>query len=122
MSPADPTAATATDPTCVVVLSTAPDILLAKRIAHVLIEERLAACVQLTPPTLSVYEWNGEVQGAEEIGLIIKTTRSIARQTIDRLVGLHPYDVPEAIVLPVVGGHHGYLTWVSQQIEQVSSR
>jgi periplasmic divalent cation tolerance protein len=105
---------------CVVILSTAPDILLAKRIAHLLVEERLAACVQLTPPTLSVYEWNGEVQGAEEIGLIIKTSRSVARQTIERLVELHPYDVPEAIVLPVVGGHHDYLNWVSQQIGPLS--
>ena len=108
---------TATDPMCVVVLSTAPDVLLAKRIAHVLVEEKLAACVQLTPPTLSIYEWNGQVQGDEEIGLIIKTSRSAARAAIDRLLQMHPYDVPEAIVLPVVGGHHDYLNWVGQQTQ-----
>lgn len=107
---------------CVVILSTAPDILLAKRIAHLLVEERLAACVQLTPPSLSVYEWKGEVQGDEEIGLVIKTTRAVARQTIERLVQLHPYEVPEAIVLPVVGGHHAYLNWVSQQTTQGASQ
>lgn len=108
---------TAPDPMCVVILSTAPDLLLAKRIAHVLVEEKLAACVQLTPPTLSIYEWNGEVQGDEEIGMIIKTSRSAARDAIDRLVQLHPYDVPEAIVVPVVGGHADYLNWVCRQTQ-----
>lgn len=108
---------TAADPMCVVVLSTAPDILLAKRIAHVLVEEKLAACVQLTPPSLSIYEWNAEVQGDEEIGMIIKTSRSAARAAIDRLVQMHPYDVPEAIVVPVVGGHGDYLNWVCQQTQ-----
>lgn len=120
MSKAEPVVESAADPMCVVILSTAPDILLAKRIAHLLVEERLAACVQLTPPALSVYEWKGQVQGDEEIGLIIKTSRAAARQTIDRLVQLHPYEVPEAIVLPVVGGHHAYLSWVSQQTSQGS--
>ncbi len=117
MDPTERPIQTATDPMCVVILSTAPDVLLAKRIAHVLIEEKLAACVQLTPPALSVYEWNGEVQGDEEIGLIIKTSRSAARDAVDRLVQLHPYDVPEAIVVPVVGGHSDYLNWVSQQTQ-----
>ena len=108
---------TAADPMCVVVLSTAPDILLAKRIAHVLVEEKLAACVQLTPPSLSIYQWNDEVQGDEEIGMVIKTSRSAARAAIDRLVQMHPYDVPEAIVVPVVGGHGDYLNWVCQQTQ-----
>lgn len=115
MDTAERLAQTAADPMCVVILSTAPDILLAKRIAHVLVEEKLAACVQLTPPSLSIYEWKGEVQGDEEIGMIIKTSRSAARDAIDRLVQMHPYDVPEAIVLPIVGGHSEYLNWVSQQ-------
>ncbi len=115
MDPVERPTQTAADPICVVVLSTAPDVLLAKRIAHVLIEEKLAACVQLTQPSLSVYEWNGEVQGGEEIGMIIKTSRAQARHAIDRLVQMHPYDVPEAIVLPIVGGHTDYLNWLSQQ-------
>lgn len=122
VSKAEPVVATAADPMCVVILSTAPDILLAKRIAHLLVEERLAACVQLTPPALSIYEWKGEVQGDEEIGLIIKTTRAAARQAVERLVQLHPYEVPEAIVLPVVGGHHTYLNWVSKQTDQGSNQ
>jgi len=103
----------------VVILTTAPDVLLAKRIAHILIEERLAACVQLTPPMLSIFEWDGEVQGADEIGVIIKTTGGVAQKTIERLVALHPYDVPEAVVLPITGGHVPYLQWLDQQTRQV---
>lgn len=108
-------APTAADPMCVVILTTAPDILLAKRIAHILVEEKLAACVQLMPACLSIYEWKDEVQGDEEIPMVIKTSRNAARNAIARLIELHPYEVPEAIVLPVVGGHHDYLNWVSQQ-------
>ena len=106
--------ATAADPMCVLVLSTVPDVLVAKRIAHVLIEEKLAACIQLQPPALSIYEWQGEIKGDEEIGLVIKTSRAVAREAISRLLELHPYDVPEAIVVPIVGGHHDYLNWVCQ--------
>ena len=106
---------TAADPMCVAIMSTAPDILLAKRIAHFLVEEKLAACVQLTPACLSIYEWNGELQGDEEVGMMIKTSRAAARAAIERLLELHPYDVPEAIVVPIVGGHLDYLNWVCQQ-------
>lgn len=105
----------APDPMCVMILSTAPDLLLAKRIAHILVEEHLAACVQLSPPILSVYEWKGEIQGDEEVGMVIKTSRAIARQTIERLVELLPYEVPQATVVPLVGGYFPYLSWVSEQ-------
>lgn len=110
----------APDPMCVMILSTAPDILLAKRIAHILVEEHLAACVQLTPSMLSVYEWQGEIKGDEEIGMVIKTSRAVARQTIDRLVELHPYEVPQATVVPLVGGYFPYLSWVSEQTQSQS--
>jgi periplasmic divalent cation tolerance protein len=103
----------------VLILSTAPDILLAKRIAHILIEEKLAACVQLTPPLLSIYEWEGEIQGADEVGLIIKTTDQVAQQAVERLVELHPYDIPEAVVMPITGGHIPYLHWLDQQTQRV---
>lgn len=96
----------------VMVMTNAPDLLLAKRIAHVLIEEQLAACVNIMPPMLSVYGWEGEIQGTEEIPMIIKTTANKQQAMIDRLVSLHPYEVPEAIVIPVLGGHMPYLNWV----------
>jgi len=106
------------DPRCVLILSTVPDILLAKRVAHILVEEKLAACVQLTPALLSIYEWNGEVQGDQEVGLIIKTSQAASNAAVDRLLQLHPYDVPEAVIVPATGGHGEYLNWVNQQTQQ----
>jgi periplasmic divalent cation tolerance protein len=61
---------------------------------------------------LSVYGWNNEVEGAEEIPMIIKTTVNKQQAMIERLVSLHPYEIPEAIVIPVIGGHMPYLNWV----------
>jgi periplasmic divalent cation tolerance protein len=96
----------------VMVMTNAPDLLLAKRIAHLLIEEKLAACVNIGAPMLSIYGWKGEVEGDEEIPMMIKTTEDKQRAMIERLVELHPYDIPEAIVVPVTGGYAPYLDWV----------
>src|SRR5690554_3994459 len=99
----------------VVVLSNAPDLLLAKRIAHMLVEEGLAACVNLGAPVLSMYMWEGKLEGAEEIPLTIKTTQSTLSAMTDRLTELHPYEVPEILVMPVTGGAQPYLNWVREQ-------
>ncbi len=100
------------DDDIILVLSNAPDTLLAKRIAHELLEDGLAACVNLGPPMLSMYRWQGAIEGAEEVPLVIKSTRSRQAALIDRLVELHPYEVPEVVVLPVSGGLPAYLEWV----------
>jgi periplasmic divalent cation tolerance protein len=100
---------------CVMILSTTPDLLLAKRIAHILVEEKLAACVQLQPSLLSIYEWHGQMQGEQEVGLIIKTSQAIYKETINRIVQIHPYEVPEIVVLPIKDGHQPYLKWINQQ-------
>jgi len=99
----------------VLVISNAPDLLLAKRIAHVLVEDGLAACVNLGAPMLSVYSWKGQIEGADEIPMWIKTTAGRQAQLIEALTRLHPYDVPEILVVPVSGGHAGYLQWVREQ-------
>jgi len=99
----------------VVVLSNAPDLLLAKRIAHMLVEENLAACVNLGAPVLSMYMWEGELEGTEEIPLVIKTTQAALPALTERLTELHPYEVPEILVLPVAGGAEPYLDWVRRQ-------
>ena len=103
------------EPDCVMILSKTPDLLLAKRIAHILVEEKLAACVQLQPSLLSIYEWQGQMQGEQEVGLIIKTSQKIYKKTMNRIVQLHPYEVPEIVVLPIKDGHQPYLKWVNQQ-------
>ena len=102
----------------VVVLSNAPDMLLAKRIAHMLVEESLAACVNLAAPCLSMYMWEDKLEGAEEIPLTIKTTREQLPALAERLKQLHPYDVPELLVLPVLGGLQSYMEWVRAQARQ----
>lgn len=99
----------------VVILSNAPDLLLAKRIAHMLVEEHYAACVNLGASTLSMYMWEGKLEGTEEIPITIKTSKARAPALISRLLELHPYDVPEVLVLPVLGGSIRYLDWVRDQ-------
>jgi periplasmic divalent cation tolerance protein len=107
----------------VIVLTNAPDLLLAKRIAHLLIEEHLAACINIGQPMLSVYGWKGDVEGAQEIPMTIKTTTDKQEAMIARLVELHPYDIPEAVIVPTVGGHTPYLDWVRSltQVQQKSN-
>lgn len=104
----------------VVVMTNVPDLLLAKRIAHLLIEEQLAACVNIGTPMLSIYGWKGEVEGAEEIPMIIKTTCDKQHAMIERLVALHPYDIPEALVMPTLGGYGPYLDWVRSLTSGIS--
>ena len=103
------------DDDIVLVISNAPDLLLAKRIAHVLVEDGLAACVNLGAPVLSIYRWQGEIEGADEIPLWIKTTTGRQQAVVQALAKLHPYDVPEIIVVPVIGGSASYLDWVREQ-------
>lgn len=102
----------------VVILTNAPDLLLAKRISHLLIEEGLAACVNIGQPMLSMYGWKGDVEGAEEIPMTIKTIWSRHGELIERLKALHPYEIPEAIVIPVIAGFTPYLDWVRSLTEQ----
>lgn len=109
------------DDDIVLVISNAPDLLLAKRIAHVLVEDGLAACVNLGAPILSIYRWEGEIEGAEEIPMWIKTTVGRQQALIDAIARLHPYDVPEIIVVPVLGGNAPYLNWVREQANGQSS-
>ncbi len=98
----------------VVVLSTAPDTLLAKRIAHILVEESLAACVHVGAPGVSMYLWQGKLEGGDEVPLTLKTTAARLPALYARLCQLHPYEVPEFLVLAVHAGNAGYLDWVAQ--------
>jgi periplasmic divalent cation tolerance protein len=97
----------------IVVFSTFPDGDVAATIARTLVDERLCACVNLVPAVRSIYRWKDTVCDEPEVLAIIKTTddRRVALEA--RLVELHPYDVPEAIAVPVAGGHAPYLAWVA---------
>jgi periplasmic divalent cation tolerance protein len=90
-------------------LSTCPDAETAARIARALVAERLAACVNRVPGVTSTYRWQGEVHDAAEVLLLIKTTRERFDALRDRLVELHPYEVPELIALDIADGLPVYL-------------
>jgi periplasmic divalent cation tolerance protein len=106
----------------VVVLSTAGSQEEAERIATALVEERLAACVNLVAPITSIYRWQGKVERAAEVLLIIKTRRSSSAGLIARLGELHSYDVPEAIVLPIATGARPYLQWLLGETAALPAR
>jgi periplasmic divalent cation tolerance protein len=95
-----------------VVLVTAPDIDVATRIAGALVEERLAACVNLVPGVRSIYRWNGRVENDSEVLMIIKTRADRSVELTERVRALHPYDTPEVVLIPVAGGSRDYLDWV----------
>ena len=99
--------------TAVVVLSTAGSREEAERIATALVEERLAACVNLVAPLTSIYRWRGAVERAEEVLLVIKTRRRSVPALVRRIGALHSYDVPEVIALPIVAGARPYLAWLA---------
>jgi periplasmic divalent cation tolerance protein len=101
------------DVTALVVLSTFPDADKAAQVARVLVEERLAACVNLIASVRSIYRWQGAVQDDAESLAIIKTTRERYPALATRLAELHPYDVAEIIALPLADGHPPYLAWLA---------
>ena len=97
----------------VIVLTTLPADGDAETLASQLVEERLAACVNILPAMRSVYRWKNAVERADERQLVIKTTRSRLTALESRLRELHPYDVPEFVVLAIDSGSDNYLSWVS---------
>ena len=99
----------------VVIHCTCPDDATADRIATALVEERLAACVQRLPGLRSTYRWEGRVEQADEVLLLIKTAAARIPQVFDRVRSLHPHDVPELLALDVRDASPAYLDWVLAQ-------
>lgn len=94
---------------------TCPDRASADAIARVLVEERLAACVGVQPGLRSVYRWQGRVEQADEVLLVAKTTRDRLSGLVERVRGLHPYDVPEVVAVEAAGGLDRWLAWVEAE-------
>lgn len=99
----------------VVVLTTLPADADAPAFARALVDERLAACVNVLPVMESVYRWEGAMQEEPERQIVMKTARSRLPILWDRVRELHPYDVPEFIVLPIVDGSDAYLRWIGEE-------
>ena len=87
--------------------------------AENLVDERLAACVTVSPVVESVYRWNGAVERARERQLMVKTSQARVPSLRRRVQELHPYETPEFLCLPVSGGDERYLAWVQQMTVSV---
>jgi len=98
-----------------VILSTVPDAETARDLARHLIEARLAACVNTIGGVRSTYRWEGSVTEDDELLLVIKTAADRVADLTRSLADRHPYEVPEIVVLPVVGGGASYLQWVTDE-------
>ena len=93
----------------------------AERIAVELVSRRLAACVQVSGPIQSTYRWQGKIETAEEWLCTAKTSREQLAAVEKLLKQLHPYEVPELIATPIVGGSEAYLKWLGEQVGEVGS-
>ena len=89
----------------------------ARKIAARLVEERLAACVQIAEPITSVYRWQGAVEEEKEILLLIKSSKDLVPRIADLLDRIHPYEVPELIVVPIIEGSSAYLSWLEENLK-----
>jgi len=101
--------------------STCPDSASAEAIARALVDERLAACVNQLPGLRSTYRWQGQVEQAEEVLLLIKTTADRLDAMTARLRELHPYELPELIAVEVRTGLPAYLDWVAAETTPLSN-
>lgn len=98
----------------VIVLTTLPADADASSFARTIVEERLAACVNVLPVMESTYRWEGQVEGESERQVIMKTARTCLEALWDRVRELHPYDVPEFVAIPIVEGNDAYLRWIAE--------
>ncbi len=102
----------------ILVLSTCPGSISAKKIAQELVTEKLAACVNIVPGVKSIFSWIGKVDTANEHMLVIKTTLDSYDAVEKRIKKLHPYELPEIIAVPIHTGFAGYLDWISANTEK----
>lgn len=97
------------------VCSNVPDLEHAKKLARHLLEQHLAACVNILPAVHSIYRWQGALEETTEVTLQIKTTQALYGELEVAIKSMHPYEVPEIIALPVIEGSPAYLDWVRQE-------
>ena len=96
----------------IIVFTHVPHMACAETIAQTLVNDKLAACVNISSPVTSVYRWQGKVEHAQEIGLTIKTSRKVYPALATKLKALHPYELPEIVAIHVNEGLPEYLQWV----------
>lgn len=99
----------------VLIYATFPSLEEATRIGEALVAARLAACINAIPGMISIYEWEGARERAEEVAMIIKTRAGLSEQVVAEVEKLHPYDVPALLVLEVSGGSQAYCDWIARE-------
>jgi len=87
----------------------------AQKIASKLLSERKAACVNIIPAVESQYWWQGKIENADELMLVIKTRASLMDELVALVKSIHPYSIPEIIALPIIGGNEDYLQWIEKE-------
>jgi len=87
----------------------------AEKIGRVLVESRLAACVNMLPGMRSLYWWKGEIESGREVVLIAKTRRDLLGELTAKVKELHAYEVPCVVALPIIGGNPDFLDWVEKE-------
>jgi len=101
---------------CIVVLITAPSLQAGQDIARLLVESKLAACVNILPTVHSIYSWKGSIQSDEEVLLLAKSRAELfADRLLPAVKAAHPYEVPEIIALPILMGLPDYLDWIATE-------
>ncbi len=101
--------------TAIIALCTCPDEQAGDRLATALVEEHLAACVNRIGGIVSTYRWQGKLCRDQEQLLLIKTTRERFAALRERIVALHPYELPEVIAIDITAAHAPYLAWIEEQ-------
>lgn len=95
--------------------TTVPEMDTARMLARSLLENKLAACVNILPNMKSIYSWQGQIEESEELVLIIKTQTHLQVKLEETLLEIHPYKCPCLIFLPISGGHFSFLEWISKE-------
>ena len=98
-----------------IVYSTVDNVQDAKKIARALLEEKLVACVNIIPEIESIYRWKGKIDEDRECIIIAKTTDENVKKTIRKIRELHTYELPDIVVLPIIGGLKEYLNYIEEE-------
>ncbi|UCD42702.1 MAG: divalent-cation tolerance protein CutA [Chloroflexota bacterium] len=103
----------------IIVLITCPNKEVSEEVANALLDQKLAACVNMMTPVTSLYTWEGEINRDEEMLLIVKSRADLfEKDLIPAVKAIHPYDVPEIIALPIIMGSEDYLGWIKDVTRQ----
>jgi periplasmic divalent cation tolerance protein len=106
----------------VLVYTTYPSLVEAEKAGRVLVEDHLAACVNVLPGMVSLYRWEGAIERADEVVMIVKTRASLAEEVRSGIKAIHPYDTPAIIVLPIESIDEGYFAWILASTQAAAER